>query len=122
MKTPIAITLISIIFSISSNGVVLNPSTKSLKENPLMLRVSEAMINKNLVECKQFSVQIQKMLAMKRVKKCEILRVKAKEFILKVKDTFIEHKINKLSLEEAERFDKLLNYETDFEFSRKIRF
>ena len=87
-----------------------------------MLRVSEAMINKNLVECKQFSVQIQKMLAMKRVKKCEILRVKAKEFILKVKDTFIEHKINKLSLEEAERFDKLLNYETDFEFSRKIRF
>ncbi len=122
MKTPIAITLISIIFSISSNGVVLNPSTKSLKVNPMMLRVAEAMINKNLVECKQFSVQIQKMLAMKRVKKCEILRVKAKEFILKVKDTFIEHKINKLSLEEAERFDKLLNYETDFEFSRKIRF
>ncbi len=47
--------LISIIlFSTSANGLRLNPN---LEKNP-MLKVAEDMLNKNLVQCEQFSVEI----------------------------------------------------------------
>ena len=38
-----------------------------------MLKVAEDMLNKNLVQCEQFSVEIQKLLAKKKITKCSHL-------------------------------------------------